>query len=213
MRAVAYGPYEDRMRAAIHALKYNRMHAAARKLGQMLAEAIGTLAAEAPAEMLVVPVPLFRSKHAERGFNQARALAQHALRSLRKSHPQWQLALAPSSLIRQRSTGSQAGLTPRQRRINVRGAFKVTDLSAVDGRNILIIDDILTTGSTARAAARALLQAGAATVFVATLARAYRLHHYRRGSSASNQDVAHGDASFEDLQLESMHSSPNQPSF
>jgi len=53
------------MREAIHALKYDHLHGAAKRLGQMLAEAIAQLAAEAPAEMLVVPVPLHRTKHAE----------------------------------------------------------------------------------------------------------------------------------------------------
>ena len=79
VRAVAFGPYQDRMKAAIHALKYDRLHPAARGLGRMLAEAIAQLAQEAPPEMLVVPVPLHRSKYAERGFNQARSLAFYAL--------------------------------------------------------------------------------------------------------------------------------------
>ena len=79
VRAVSYGVYQGRMREAIHALKYDRLHPAARGLGRMLAEAIAQLAGEAPAEMLVVPVPLHRSKYAQRGFNQARSLAAEAL--------------------------------------------------------------------------------------------------------------------------------------
>jgi ComF family protein len=177
-RAVAYGPYEDRMRAAIHALKYDRMYPAARRMGAMLASAIAKLAADAPKEMLVVPVPLHRMKYAERGFNQARVLAMHALRALRHSHPAWKLTLAPSTLMRLRATESQAGLTPRQRRMNVRGAFQVSDGAAVEGRNILLVDDILTTGATARAASRALKRAGAATVWVATLARAGKVEFH-----------------------------------
>jgi ComF family protein len=162
------------MREAIHALKYDHMHPAALGLGRMLAEAIAQLAQEAPAEMLVVPVPLHRSKYARRGFNQSRSLATEALQFLRKSHPQWRLTLAPSTLMRLRATESQAGLTPRQRRINVRGAFSVSDAAQVKERHVLLIDDILTTGATARAAAQALLNAGAASVWVATLARAQR---------------------------------------
>jgi hypoxanthine phosphoribosyltransferase len=76
--------------------------------------------------------------------------------------------------MRLRATGSQAGLTPRQRRINVRGAFSVSDPSKVTAQHILLVDDILTTGATARAAAQTLLKAGAASVWVATLARAQR---------------------------------------
>ena len=162
------------MREAIHALKYNRLHPAAKVLGGMLAEAIAKLADEAPAEMLVVPVPLHHSKYVQRGFNQARALADEALKKLRKTHPAWQLKLAPSTLLRLRSTESQAGLTPRQRRHNVRGAFLIAHAGAVTAKHVLLIDDILTTGATARAAAQALGRAGAATVWVATLARAQR---------------------------------------
>jgi ComF family protein len=174
VKAVAYGLYEGGMRDAIHTLKYNRIHPAARVLGQMLAQAIATLASEAPAEMLVVPVPLHRGKYAQRGFNQARALAEAALRELKKTHPAWQLKLAPSTLLRLRPTESQAGLTPRERRLNVRGAFSVADAGKVTAKHVLLIDDILTTGATARSAAQALARAGAASVWVATLARAQR---------------------------------------
>jgi ComF family protein len=166
------------MKEAIHALKYDRLHPAAHELGQMLAMAIAQLAAEAPSEMLVVPVPLHRSKYADRGFNQARSLAEQALGFLRKTHPEWHLTLASRTLMRLRATESQAGLTPRMRRMNVRGAFTVSDASAVMLKHVLLIDDILTTGATARAAALALAKAGAASVWVATLARARRLHEF-----------------------------------
>ena len=177
LKAVSYGTYYGRMKEAIHALKYDRLYPAAPRLGGFLAQAIGQLAGEAPTEMLVVPVPLHRSKHAERGFNQARLLAMHALKALAKTHPHWQFALAASTLIRQRATESQAGLTPRMRRMNVRGAFKVSDPSAVKASHVLVVDDILTTGATARAVSKALLDAGAASVWVATLARARRIGH------------------------------------
>ncbi|MGA9424839.1 MAG: phosphoribosyltransferase family protein, partial [Terracidiphilus sp.] len=195
-RAVAYGPYEERMRAAIHALKYDRMHPAARRMGAKLAEAVAKLAGEAPNELLVVPVPLHRTKYAERGFNQARVLAVYAMRALRRSHPEWKLTLAPSTLMRLRATGTQAGLTPRQRRINVRGAFRVENSAAVRNKHMLLVDDILTTGATARAAARTLKQAGAATVWVATLARAGRaeLHPGRRLGNESSAGAEDGMA-------------------
>ena len=183
VRAVAYGLYQDRMKSAIHALKYDRLHPAARELGRMLATAIAQLAADAPAEMLVIPVPLHRLKHAERGFNQARSIAVEALRFLRKSHPDWKLTLASSTLMRLKATDSQAGLNPRQRRMNVRGAFTVSNQGAVTLKHVLVIDDIFTTGATARAAAQALAQAGAASVWVATLARARRLNQTRFDST------------------------------
>ena len=171
-------------------MKYERMHPAARRLGRMLAQAIAQLRGEAPAEMLVVPVPLHRSRYAERGFNQARLLATHALKALRSSHPDWKLTIAPAALMRLRATESQASLTPHARRVNVRGAFSVTDKAAVKDRHILLIDDILTTGATARAAALALKRAGAASVWVATLARARRVH---RGPDAHITALAPSD--------------------
>jgi ComF family protein len=173
------------MKDAVHALKYGGLRPAAHGLGRMLAAAIAQLAAEAPAELLVVPVPLHGSKNARRGFNQARLLAVEALGFLRKSHPQWRLTLAASTLMRLRATESQAGLNPRERRRNVRGAFSVSAPAAVAERHVLIVDDILTTGATARAAAQALVQAGAASVWVATLARARRLNDSGRTGSSS----------------------------
>jgi len=174
VRAVAAAHYQGRMKDAIHALKYGGLQPAARGLGRVLAQAVVQLAAEAPADLLVVPVPLHRAKYAQRGFNQSRVLARGALRRLAKTHPSWRLTLAPSALMRHRETASQAGLSPRERRINLRGAFSVSDPAAVAGRDILLVDDILTTGATARAAAQALRRAGAASVWVATLARARR---------------------------------------
>ena len=194
------------MKDAIHAFKYGRLYPLAGRLGRMLARAIVQLADDAPAEMLVVPVPLHRAKHAQRGFNQARSLAENALDVLKTSHPQWKLTLAPSALLRQRRTESQAGLTVRERRLNMRGAFAVSDAAAVGGKNILLVDDILTTGATARAASQALMKAGAASVWVATLARARRIdepsggaHFYDQGESSTNRS--------------SDRSSQHQPSF
>jgi ComF family protein len=226
VRAVAYGLYQDRMKQAIHALKYDHLHPAARMLGQMLAQAIAQLAPEAPLEMLVVPVPLHRGKYAERGFNQARVLAEEALACLRKTHPEWKLRLAAKTLMRLRATASQAGLTMRQRRLNVRGAFSVSDSEVVDSKHILIIDDIFTTGATARATAQALVRAGAASVWVATLARARRVSGdgYAQPGYAhvvQSEEALPGEDKTEftsygtpaELQQESYYSSHDQPSF
>ena len=222
VRAVSYGPYDGRMKDAIHALKYERLHPAAHRLGRMLGKAIAQLAGEAPAEMLVVPVPLHKSKYGQRGFNQSRSLAVHALGFLGESHPQWRLTLASSTLIRLRATESQAGLTPRMRRLNVRGACVVSDPSAVDKKHVLLIDDILTTGATVRAAAKAIVAAGAASVWVATLARAYRnsdfgpAHSFRgeqEDQSPMDHDELAGELPEAELQVASRFSSHDQPSF
>jgi ComF family protein len=197
------------MREAIHALKYDRLHPAARGLGRLLAEAIRQLADEAPAEMLVIPVPLHRSKYAQRGFNQARSIAVEALRFLRQSDPGWRLTLAASTLMRLRATQSQAGLTPRQRRQNLRRAFSVSDPSQIAMRHVLLIDDILTTGATARSAAQTLIEAGAASVWVATLARAKQVGGF--GCESVYQDREEepgrtGTEPAESLHAESFHS-------
>ena len=217
-RAVAYAFYQDGMRNAIHALQYDRMHPAARRLGRMLAQAIAQLAGEAPAEMLVVPIPLHRSRQRERGFNQARLLAMHAMQALSASHPEWKLTLAPAALMRLRAPESQASPTPRERRMKVRGAFSVSDPAAVKGRHLLLIDDILTTGAAARAAALALKRAGAASIWVATVARARRAHQDAGSTkfpAAHESDFAPSqtrDRFASEAPSVSVDSTPNQPS-
>jgi ComF family protein len=208
LRAVSFAPYQGRARQAIHALKYDGLRPAARGLGELLARAIANLYPDMPGEVLVVPVPLHHAKLADRGFNQARLLAAAAISALRKTHRAWRLTLAPSTLVRLRATESQAGLTPRQRRQNLRGAFAVSDPAAITGRHLLVIDDILTTGATARACARTLLAAGAGSVRVATLARAHRLQH----AGVTENEFRSTAVSGSNPQLATMKSQ-NQPSF
>lgn len=207
-RAVAYGLYDGRMRDAIHTFKFHGIRPAARRLGPMLAYAIASLAGQAPAEMLVLPIPLHRTKFAQRGFNQARLLAEHALRILGKTHPAWRLTLAPGTLLRVRATESQAELTPRQRRLNLRGAFAVSDPSAVAGRHILLVDDIMTTGATVRAASRALVDVGAASVWVATLSRARRLNPLRRAALQGAPDQPALSSSAHSVRWQTVSRSP-----
>ena len=124
------------------------------------------------AETVVTAVPLYRSKARERGFNQAELLAAGALRELRRSHPQLRLRAAHTVLARVKQTESQFGLNPRQRRENLRGAFAVPDPALVAGRDVLLVDDIYTTGATARACASSLRRAGAGRIFFASVSRA-----------------------------------------
>lgn len=173
-RAVAHGAYQGTLRTLIHSLKYERITPVSNGLGHLLASAMAQLAAETPSEMLVVPVPLHRSKRRTRGYNQAELLTQAALKVLRRTHPEWKLRLASEVLVRSRRTATQFELSARQRRDNVRGVFSVPEPRAVAGRDILLVDDIYTTGATARACSKTLLKAGAASVWVATLARAQR---------------------------------------
>jgi ComF family protein len=171
-RAVAHALYRDEMREMVHLLKYERMREVARPLGKMLARTIETLEAEAGKELLVVAVPLFRSKEWERGYNQAVLISDAALVELKKSRPGWRLQAAHGVIRRVKDTRSQFELTPKGRRRNLQGAFAIADGSILAGREVLLIDDIYTTGATARVCSRVLRQAGASKVWVATVSRA-----------------------------------------
>jgi ComF family protein len=168
-RAVAYGSYDGGLRDLIHLLKYQQVRPATGVLGGMVREAVARLEISLPAGAIqVVPVPLHPRKQAERGFNQAEQIARVALKQL--ARPQ-RFQLRIGVLGRQRETGSQIGLTRHQRRENLRGAFAVIDPAPVARRNILLVDDVFTTGTTASECARVLRRAGAARVWVVTVAR------------------------------------------
>ena len=172
LRAVAYGSYDGGLRELIHLLKYSAVRPAGEVLGRMLAGALAKLEGEFAAhEVLVVPVPLFKGKRRQRGFNQAELIARRALKSLGNSR----LVLATDILLRTRETQSQIGLTSHQRRENMRGAFAVLDAHAVAGREVILVDDVYTTGTTAAECAKVLGRAGARQVWVATVARTLKL--------------------------------------
>ena len=168
-RATAYGPYDGGLRELIHLLKYQQVRPAAKVLGRMLAEAIAaSQASVGDTPLLVVPVPLHSRKLHQRGFNQAELIAQAAL----KLKPlAGELTLGRGILIRQRETKSQIGFTRFERRENLLGAFLVAKPRDVEGREILLVDDVFTTGTTVSECARVLRRAGATRVWVATVAR------------------------------------------
>lgn len=168
-RATAYGSYEGGLRDLIHLLKYAGVRPAANVLGRMLAEAIALLGPDfAAASIAVVPVPLHRTKLRQRGFNHAELMARAAIKL---SPVPGRLHLCGGALERKRETPSQTGLTSHQRRENVRGAFAVAQSEAVKGCEVLLVDDVYTTGATVSECARVLRRGGATKVWVATVAR------------------------------------------
>jgi ComF family protein len=176
-RAVAYGAYDGVLRDLVHLLKFDQIRPASKTLGRLLAIGVTKLEPSLPAgSIAVVPVPLYVPKERQRGFNQADLIALAALKQVGSSVPGNRFELLDHTLVRTRDTGSQIGLTRHQRRENLRGAFKVVNPTRVCGRNILLVDDVYTTGATASECTRVLLRAGAAQVWVATVGRTIKVH-------------------------------------
>ncbi len=160
--AYSFGSYEGTLRELVHLFKYHRIYTLAGPLGEMM------LSAFPRNERFdaIVPMPLHWWRKWQRGFNQADLLARVVAR--RTGIP-----VVPAAR-RRRATGTQAGLSRAQRRSNVAGAFSVKGGAPVQGRRLLLVDDVLTTGATASACASALKRAGAAYVAVLALARTDR---------------------------------------
>ena len=161
-RARAVARYAGVMRDLVHDFKFNDRQDARRLMARWLADAGRELLGEAD---LVVPIPLARLRLLSRRFNQSAMLAQEVCRLSG-------CAFDPLALVRVRSTRRQVGLSRSERRDNVRGAFAVPPRrrDAIEGRKIVVIDDIITTGATADAASRVLKRAGASRVDVLALA-------------------------------------------
>lgn len=162
-RGASLGPYEGTLRLLVHELKFRGRRRVADRVAEELLAMSGVRATLTGADVLV-PVPLHPRRRRERGFNQSGLLARALARPLG-------LRVAEDALARRQDTPPQTGLTAAQRRANVALAFVVRRRAAVAGRIVVLVDDVLTTGATARACARALVAAGAAEVRLVTAAR------------------------------------------
>jgi ComF family protein len=162
-RARAVAEYAGTASLLVHRLKYNDRLELARALGLMMTRAGAELLQDAD---VIVPVPLHRWRLWRRRFNQAMALA--AIVSAECGIP-----CDPFLLTRVKRTHRQVGLTKAQRQENLQGAFRVSDQAKarLKDKRVLLVDDVLTTGSTANAASRALLRGGAASIDVLAFAR------------------------------------------
>jgi ComF family protein len=155
--------FDGSVQELIHRFKYGHRVHLSQPLGLLTARALGPFCAQSAPE-LVVPVPLHRKRLRQRGYNQSQLIGGVLSK-------QWKVPLEVGNLRRVRWAEPQTSLHAEDRRVNVRDAFAVRDPRRTEGKRVLLVDDVLTTGSTMRACAEALRQAGAAEVFAVTVAR------------------------------------------
>ncbi len=166
-RAWACYPTEDGddhpLREVVQRFKYGRKVSLGKPLGRLMA--IGCRGSLPERNLnLIVPVPLHPKRLRWRGFNQSAILA-------REVSSQWNLPIDPFVLLRSRETPPQTQLAEEERRRNVRRAFSLNPEKSIEGKTILLIDDVYTSGATVNECSRALMRGGAREVYVLTLAR------------------------------------------
>ncbi len=164
IRAVGY--LEGPLRTAIHRFKYSNLRPLAVPLADL---AVEYLRDYRPSVQALMPVPLHAARLSERGYNQAALLA-------REISGATGLPLAEKALVRVKRTVPQVGLGADQRRQNVKGAFQCVE-AGWEGKSVLLVDDVCTTGATLEACSMALRQAGAERVWALVLARERWIDH------------------------------------
>lgn len=163
----AWAIFEDPVQSALHKLKYRRDMS----MGDAIAAAMLPFVQRLNWNIdLVVPVPLGKQRIQERGYNQVAMIAKPLAMGL-------DLQYSANMLFRRKETRSQVGLSREERRTNVQGAFQAK--TGVNGKIVLIMDDVSTTGSTLSSGAEALYTAGAKDVYALTVARALSHHDLR----------------------------------
>ncbi len=162
-KAVAVMRFRGVVRLAIHGLKYSQQTYWFKVLRAWLHAGADALVDRSQIDC-VIPIPLYPRRERERGFNQAWLLLQSITQK-------WKITSHRYALARVRETETQTHLDRQERMINLRGAFEVRQAGVVYGKRVLLVDDVLTTGSTANECSRVLREAGATSIFVFTLAR------------------------------------------
>ncbi len=156
-------PYREPLAGLIHQVKFGRRLAGLATLAYLARESPAFSSLATPD--MIIPVPLHGSRLRQRGFNQSQLLARHCF-------PFWKDRIRATGLVRVRNTISQTDLSGKERRKNLKGAFSLCVPDLVAGKSVLLIDDVLTTGSTVSECSRILRIGGARRVEVFTLARA-----------------------------------------
>jgi len=157
--------YEGVMKKVIHLLKYNKKTGIMRTLERIMRSYFSCLNSSFPCLDLVVPIPLHRKKLRERGFNQAELIAKVVAKHL-------QVRLTKGNLKRTKATITQTSLDREERRRNLREAFTIKNRDEFQAKNVLLVDDVYTTGTTIKEAAKVLKEARVKDVYVFALARA-----------------------------------------
>lgn len=160
-RVISAVKYEKDAKILIYRLKYSGHTYLATAIGYIMAD---KLKEEGIREGLIIPVPLYKGKEKERGFNQAVLISKYIAKETG-------ILLNTDALIRIEDTKVMYNLTKGEKLKNVENAFEVANQSAIIDKDILLIDDILTTGSTANACSKELINSGAKSVTVLTFAR------------------------------------------
>ena len=160
-KARASGIYDGSVRECIHFFKYKKKTYLLNTLFEvfLLPNSLDFLSCD-----LIVPVPLHWIREYSRGFNQAELIGK-------KISKRFNIPLSKTSLKRTKATPSQTGLSLKERTKNIKGAFSVRNEQKLNGKRILLVDDVMTTGATVNECSRVLLQAGAREILVYTLAR------------------------------------------
>lgn len=155
--------FDGLLRTAIHQLKYHRQ----RRIAQPLAELLAKSASEfLPTHLPLLPVPLHQSRYQERGFNQAEEITRFLSQKLH-------IPMINDGLIRSLATEHQVGMNAQERQRNVQGAF-MWNMKKKPPRQLILVDDVLTTGATMGACTTALHEAGVDEVYGLALARSYK---------------------------------------
>lgn len=162
-RAFSPCAYDGIIKELIHNFKYGKKDYLGATLSRLIIEFIKEYSLPMDFVDLIVPIPLHETKLREREFNQAQILGGHIAKEFNK-------IVSDDILIRNRYTNSQTGLEFEKRLSNIKGSFSISGKNSVKGKNILLLDDVLTTGATSSEAAYILKNSGANIVFVLTLA-------------------------------------------
>ena len=153
----SFGLYKGPLRKAINLLKYHNM----KRLSKPLSEII--LQMDIPQADAVMPVPLYNDRLRQREFNQSALLAKYTAKKAG-------ISLLVNCLVKVKDTLPQVGLDSRERRRNIRNTFGVENRELIKGKDILLVDDVITTGATVRECSRMLKKAGAGNIYVMALA-------------------------------------------